>query len=306
MRGVVKEGVVLPRSRPQAAVGESRSCLFHRNRPDVITRTNWRAPVVWEGTFNRDALGKYYGRQNLTVGLAVFAAGRLAGEHLKLFLTSASKYFMTGYRVVVYVIADVSFQLPDLEPSPLRTFQIFRVEEEDLWHDHDVARMRSLGQHVLWHIQYEVDFLFSMPASQVFQNDFGVETLGTSVAQLHAWWYFQNTKNVPYERRPKSAAYIPFGQGDFYYDGSVVGGTPHEMLNLIQNYLSATTQDIKHGLNSTYERHLNKYFFLNKPTKLLSPEYSWDLTFTPPAQIRYVKLVRHSQRNYDQAIEFID
>ena len=47
------------------------SCLFNRKRPDVITTTNWLAPVIWEGTYNRTVLEKYYKRLNITIGLAV-------------------------------------------------------------------------------------------------------------------------------------------------------------------------------------------------------------------------------------------
>lgn len=51
-------------------------CLLDRKRPDVIATTDWRAPVIWEGTFNRQALWSRYRERNLTVGLAVFAVGR--------------------------------------------------------------------------------------------------------------------------------------------------------------------------------------------------------------------------------------
>lgn len=52
------------------------SPLFNRKRPDVVTTTGWLAPVIWEGTFDRQVLEDYYGAQNLTVGLAVLAPGR--------------------------------------------------------------------------------------------------------------------------------------------------------------------------------------------------------------------------------------
>lgn len=49
------------------------SCLINRKRPDVITTTDWLAPVIWEGTYNRQVLEKYYKRLNITVGLVVWA-----------------------------------------------------------------------------------------------------------------------------------------------------------------------------------------------------------------------------------------
>ena len=99
-----------------------------------------------------------------------------------------------------------------------------------------------------------------MTANQMFKDDFGVETLGDSGAQLSAWQYFKNAKNFPYER-PKSAAFIPFEEGDFYYHSAIVGGTVQEVLDLLKEYQEGTIQDIKNRLSSTYEHHLNKYFF---------------------------------------------
>ncbi|KAM6183871.1 putative glycosyltransferase 6 domain-containing protein 1 [Erethizon dorsatum] len=264
-----------------------------RKRPDVLTVTSWLAPVLWEGTFSRKALQRYYRGQNLTVGLAVFVSARSADDHLERFLRSATVHFMPGQRVVFYLILDSYMELPDVKPGPLQSFQIL-MGEERWWPNLDLIPLQSLEEHLVGHIKDEVDFLFSMASSLVFQGDFGLETLGALVAQLHAWWYFQNTQNLPYERRPHSDAYIPFGQGDFYYGDTIVGGTPWQVLDLIEACVKGIVQDLQNGLNSTYEKHLNKYFFLHKPTKLLSPEYGWDLRFNLPPQVRYVKVAQHS------------
>lgn len=52
------------------------SCLFNRKRPDVLTTTDWLAPVIWEGTYNRQVLESYYKRLNITTGLVVWATGK--------------------------------------------------------------------------------------------------------------------------------------------------------------------------------------------------------------------------------------
>ncbi|KAL6036700.1 hypothetical protein STEG23_001069 [Scotinomys teguina] len=268
-----------------------------RRRMDVVTTTDWLAPVIWEGSFDREALEKHYRKQNITVGLAVFAVGSLTDQYLDPFLQSASKFFMPGYRVIFYVMVDRYLQLPEMDYNPLQSFQIHMIGEERWWNNFDLMRMKILAEHIQEHIKYEVDFLFTMSANLVFQYEFGVETLSTSVAQLHAWWYFRKTKNFPYERRPMSAAYIPFGLGDFYYAGTIIGGVPFQVLDFTQEYLKDVVWDAENGLNSTYEKYLNKYFFLNKPTKLLSPEYSWDPTFNIPWQVWYMKIAQYPTDN---------
>ncbi|XP_012637543.1 putative glycosyltransferase 6 domain-containing protein 1 [Microcebus murinus] len=269
------------------------------NRFDVITTTDWLAPVIWDGTFDREALEKHYRGRNITVGLAVFATSRVSEKYVRTFLLSANRHFMPGHRVIFYVLAGALFNRPDVVLGPRRSLRVLPVGRESWWFDANLVHMRSLGEYIVGRIQAEVDFLFSMTPNQVFQHEFGVEALGASVAQLHPWWYFRDAKDFPYERKPGSAAYIPFGQGDFYYDGSLVGGTPLHVLSFIEKYLYGATHDVQKGLNSTYEKHLNKYFFLHKPTTVLSPEYNWDAAFYPPAQVHYVRVVHHSGRKLD-------
>nr|XP_019586730.1 PREDICTED: glycosyltransferase 6 domain-containing protein 1-like [Rhinolophus sinicus] len=298
-----KKGVVLGEAKSQGGQDHETeepqlSDWFNpKKRLDVITTTDWLAPVIWEGTYNTQVLEKYYKRLNITIGLVVWAAGKFIGEDLKQFIQSANKHFMIGYNVIFYILMDNFSRIPHVELGPLRTFKLLAiVSEGKVWEDLNVMGMKTLNVYIIKHMEREVDFLFCMTANQIFKNDFGVETLGKSVAQLHAWWYFENAKKVPYERRPKSAAFIPFGKGDFYYDSAIFGGTPQEVLTFTAEYQKAVTNDTKNGLRSTYECHLNKYFFINKPTKLLSPEYNWDPTFRTPPQIKRVKIARQSKR----------
>nr|XP_051711676.1 N-acetyllactosaminide alpha-1,3-galactosyltransferase-like 1 isoform X2 [Oryctolagus cuniculus] len=262
-----------------------------KKRSDVKTTTDWNAPIIWEGTYNRKVLEEYYKRLNITIGLVVFAHGKLANWQLKQFLQSADKHFMVGYNVIFYILIDHEItKTPILELGPLRTFKIFYTYKEDTWNDPDFIYMMNLRTYIIDYIQFEVNFLFSMTANQIFKNDFGVETLGRTVAQLHSWWYFQNVNDFPYERRHRSSAFIPYGQGDFYYHGATFGGKPHELLRFFNEYQTRINFDATNKVNSTYEKHLNKYLFVNKPTKLLSPEYNWDPIFKAPPQIKQVKI----------------
>ncbi|XP_040818929.1 N-acetyllactosaminide alpha-1,3-galactosyltransferase-like isoform X3 [Ochotona curzoniae] len=260
-----------------------------------MTMTTWSAPIVWHNTYNESVLENYYAEHKITVGLIVFAVGRYLDYYLADFLMSADEYFMVGQRVIIYVMLDDFSRMPLKYLSRFRTFKVFEIKREPRWQDISMMRMKIISDHIVDHIQYEVDFLFCMDVDQYFQNNYGLETLGESVAQLHTYWYRKNPISFPYERNQSSEAYIPMGKGDFYYHAAVFGGTPTQVLDITTQCFEGIMKDKKKNIEAVWhdESHLNKYFFLHKPTKLLSPEYCWDFQLKQNSDINVVKIGWH-------------
>lgn len=121
-----------------------------------------------------------------------------------------------------------------------------------------------------------------MNANQIFKDDFGVETW-ENLAQLSAWWYFKDGDTFPYEKERGSTAFILWKREISTTIVQFLVAQLRRFLNLIRECPEELFQDIENQLSSTYEHHLNKYLFIKKPTKLLSPEYNWDQFKNPSA-----------------------
>lgn len=78
----------------------------------------------------------------------------------------------------------------------------------------------------------------------------------------------------PYDRNPKSTAYIPYENGQNYYQGGLNDGRTTEYLMLIEFCCNSVLKDEELGIVARIndESHLNKYLF-NKKIKTISTLY---------------------------------
>ncbi|XP_004641138.2 alpha-1,3-galactosyltransferase 2 [Octodon degus] len=263
------------------------------NRPDVLTCTSWKAPIIWHGTFNPDVAQQKARQQNLTIGLTVFAIGRYLGKYLERFLESAERHFMVGQRVVYYVFTEQPDAVPHVALGPHRQLRVEFVAREQRWQDVSMARMHTLHQALGRRLGRETQFVLCMDVDQHFIGPFGPEVLAESVAQLHAWHYHWPRWLLPFERDARSAAALAPHEGDFYYHAAVFGGSVAALRRLTAHCALGLRQDRARGLEALWhdESHLNKFFWLHKPAKVLSPEFCWSPDIGRRAEIRHPRLL---------------
>uniref|UniRef100_A0A3P8SDG5 Globoside alpha-1,3-N-acetylgalactosaminyltransferase 1-like n=1 Tax=Amphiprion percula TaxID=161767 RepID=A0A3P8SDG5_AMPPE len=251
-------------------------------RTDVNSVTNWNAPLVWEGTFDPVVIDDIYSRMNPRVAVVVLAVGKYT-RFLKGFLESGEKYFLVGLRVTYYIFTDNEQDVPNVTLSEGRKITILPVPSAKRWQDVVLSKMKWATVTIDKQIRNEADYLFMMDVDSVFHNRFGAESLSQMSAVLHRGFYKRD--QFPYERRPESKAYIPAGEGDYYYTAAVWGGYLEDMYRLIKYCYEQSEEDAKNNIEAVWqeESHLNKYFLYNKPAKVLSPEYLWSDYDAPAA-----------------------
>ncbi|XP_066547655.1 alpha-1,3-galactosyltransferase 2 [Amia ocellicauda] len=261
------------------------------SRKDVQTSTSWGAPIIWDGMFDPELYDAFYTEQNVTVALTVFAVGKYLDAYLKDFLTSAEKHFMPGLRVVYYVFTDSPERVPEIQLGPQRSIVIMKVEKHKRWQDISMMRMLTITNVIESHIRHQARYVFCLDVDQMFVSRWGSEALGDSVAQLHAFYYNKPADILTYDRNPKSMAYME--RGDTYYHAAIFGGTWENVQRLAESCYLGIMTDKRNEVEALWhdESHLNKYFWIVKPTKVLSPEYCWSTKIEHGSELHFARLL---------------
>lgn len=213
---------------------------------------------------------------------------------LKQFLETAEEHFMVGHRVNYYVFTDRPADVPRVPLRVGRRVVVLQVPAARRWQDVSMRRMEMISSHCEQRFLREVDFLVCLDVDMRFRDHMGVEILAPLFGVLHPGFYRAPRAAFTYERRPRSQAYIPPDQGDFYYMGGFFGGSVPEVHRLTRACCQAMAADRANGIEAVWhdESHLNRYLLDHKPSKVLSPEYMWDEALLGrPAVLRKLRSV---------------
>lgn len=206
---------------------------------------------------------------------------------------------MLGLPVTYYVFTDSPEKVPEITLAPQRNLTVFQVKKYNRWQDISMMRMRIISELIESELYQRFSYVFCFDVDQIFISRFGSEALGESVALLHAHFYKLPKYRFTYEKQPKSQAYME--DGDYYYHAAIFGGTCEEVKALTDFCYLSIMKDKVNGVEALWhdESHLNKYFWIHKPSKLLSPEYCWDPSIGDKSDILVRRLI-WAPKNYNQ------
>ncbi|KAM9766085.1 alpha-1,3-galactosyltransferase 2-like isoform 1-T2 [Menidia menidia] len=268
------------------------------SRPAVETKTSWNASIIWELMFDPKLYDQVHRERNTSVALTVFAVGRYLDAYLHTFLVSAEKHFMLGFPVTYYVFTDSPAKVAKVELAPERKLVVVQVERQHRWQDISMMRMKTISEIIETELEDRFDYVFCFDVDQEFTGRFGSETLGESVALLHAHYYKLPKHMFTYDRNPKSKAFLE--EGDYYYHAAIFGGSLEKVKALVDFCFMGIMDDKLNDVEALWhdESHLNKFFWLHKPTKLLSPEFCWDPSIGDSSDILIRRLI-WAPKHYD-------
>lgn len=206
---------------------------------------------------------------------------------------------MLGLPVTYYVFTDLPEAVPKIKLGPQRNLKVIQVEKFSRWQDISMMRMKFISELIDSEISLQFPYIYCFDVDQVFKGRFGSEALGNSVALLHAHFYNRPLSWYTYDKNPKSKAYMT--TGDFYYHASIFGGSWQNVKALVDECYLGIMEDKLNGVEALWhdESHLNKFFWVNKPTRLLSPEYCWDKYIGDKSDIIITRLIwaeKHYQK----------
>ncbi|KAJ8395570.1 hypothetical protein AAFF_G00030510 [Aldrovandia affinis] len=273
--GVGNKPAISPLLESQAG-GIPKERELAERAAQYLNVTSWQAPVVWGDSALSDRRREDFSYQTFKTGLVVFVVGRYS-QYLLRFMASAESYFLPGENVVYYIMTDNLRAVPDLQLPEGREMKPIHVAEMPEWGRLSRIRMSLLAGAIKDRIQREVEYLFCMDVDQEFVNLVGTEILGDLVATLHPEYCGMPLYTFPYEKAEVSQAFVDEGEGDFYYTSELYGGLCAEVYALARACSHFILQDSEAGFHALQyeESYLNRYLINQRPTCVLSPEYSW-------------------------------
>ncbi|XP_015215537.2 globoside alpha-1,3-N-acetylgalactosaminyltransferase 1-like [Lepisosteus oculatus] len=256
----------------------------------VLNLTAWGAPVVWGGSLESQRRRREFETQAVRTGLVVFVVGKYS-HYLQRFVTSAERYFLEGHVVTYYILTDNLRGVTPLSLRAGRELKAFYIAERPDWVHLSKTRMSLLGSAIKELIRHDVDYVFCADVDQEFINPVGAEILGDLVATFHPQYYNRPLYTFPYEKREDSKAFVDDSEGDYYYTSEFFGGLRAEVYQLALVCSRFILQDMEKSFHAFQfeESYLNRYLINSRPTRVLSPEYSWwDAPGTPDIPVKRI------------------
>lgn len=268
---VVFDGIILAAQKQEVADEMKKELL---NRGVAEEKIIWVQPIdgqEWIAKTKGYTIKKNEKSYETSVAILYIAIGQYAC-FWKGFYVSAERYLLPNTKKEYFIFTDQETLYADKDESVHIIFQ------EDLgWPLNTLLRFSFFNSIKDQLRQY--DYIFFMNANilinqTITEQEFLPKEEDYLFVLHHAFWKAK-CDMFPYDRNPKSQAYIPYNSGDYYITGGLNGGKAEAFLNMSKRLDDLIQQDKKNNVVALWhdESFINKYALKEKNFKLLSPAY---------------------------------
>lgn len=220
-----------------------------------------------------------------SIGILYIATGKYT-IFWKEFVDSFERFFLPGVEKHYYVFTDAAqiyFEECNrihkvyikAEPWPLPTLMKYHyfLEIEDQLASHDY----------LYQSNGPILCLKEVSEEAFLPRDDHNEAL---MFTLHPGYYQKKMYLYPYDRNPKSKAYVPYNCGETYVFGAMNGGRSAEYIQFMKCMKNNIEDDLKKGIIAKYhdESHVNHYIIGKQNYRLLPFSYGYPSNMTVPGE----------------------
>lgn len=165
-------------------------------------------------------------------------------------IRSARKHLFPSKQLQFVIIGDQQLARCDAED-----IEYFQIDSEHAKLSGELEIFRQALERL-----NEVDYVLRISPDCIFADTMKEDYFVGTVALLHDGHSGKSVNDLPYERNKLSSAYIPLGEGQYYYSDRVLGGKPYEMSILVNQILSWVVEDERKGTHPQWgmEAYLNK------------------------------------------------
>jgi hypothetical protein len=206
------------------------------------------------------------------------------------FFSSAEKFLCANHRKFYFVFTDDS----KLLNSQVENVQF--IEQKDLGWPGNVLFRYHFFKNVEEKLQ-GMDFLLFFNGNYLFVKPISLKELlpdKNGDYWVTLVWHTNMEKEITqytYERNPESKAFIPYGEGKYYFQSGFYGSDKEHFFDLINTCDQWTKEDMEKNIIPVWhdESYFNRYM-LDKNPKILGTEYGkpvqWKYPFSPKAILR--------------------
>jgi len=220
------------------------------------------------------------------IGIIYICTGKYI-QFLENFLTSFETYFLPYHKKKYFIFTDSQLDNPDPDK-----FHI--IKQDKLGWPYDTLNRFHMINKISSDLKF-MDYIYFCNANLIANSYIDENILPNlehdMVGINHPGQYMLSNTEFTYDRDPNSLAYIPLGEGKYYYQGCLFGGTKDAFLKMSKELQQNIDIDLSKDIIALWhdESHLNNYFY-NHPPKTLDPSYANPEAFYIPFDKKIIQL----------------